>query len=696
MDDQDGVTLVGSGALHGGTGNDTLQATAAYTVLHGHEGDDWMEAIVNGTIFNLTFYFGAGNDTLVGSYGHDDYIYYRGDGHDLVIDDVRAMGQGAADYFAANPTQESYTDTLFFGSGLTKADVTPTRVGNDMVFVVDGGAGSVTVKDWFDGTIFNRIERIQFGNNTSWTADDVEAGLGSGENLSGSGWLQGTRWEDLLTATGYGTQVYGMDGDDHLVAAVDGGIFDVNFEGGHGDDHITGSYARDSYRFAAGDGHDVVIDDVRALGQGVAEYFASNRTAESYQDHFWFYDVNPDQMARQRVGQDLVVSFNGGADSVTFRDWFDGTIFNWIENFHFDDGSTWTAEQMMGDLAAGIRLAAAGDVHGTISHDELTAIGYGSHLDGGAGDDLLMARVDGGVFDLVFDGGTGNDAMGGSYARDTYFYERGDGRDTIHDDVRKMGQGVADYFAANPTAETYQDKLVFGAGIAAADVSVSREYSSLVLTLSETESITIVDWFGGTPFTKIERIEFADGTAWTAAQVEHGLVDPVYLSGSGTLRGDSAGDALFATGYGTQMLGMDGADELSALNDGGVFDLVFRGGRGDDFLDGSYARDFYYFDLGDGRDFIGDDVRDLGDGVAEYFAANPTAETYQDHLFFGEGIAANSVTVTREFDNLVLHVSATDSVTVGGWFDGTVFNKIEVIGFADGTTWSAAQVEALV
>jgi hypothetical protein len=30
---------------------------------------------------------------------------------------------------------------------------------------------------------------------------------------------------------------------------------------------------------------------------------------------------------------------------------------------------------------------------------------------------------------------------------------------------------------------------------------------------------------------------------------------------------------------------------------------------------------------------------------------------------------------------------------VTDWFDGTPFNKIEIIGFADGTTWTAAQLD---
>jgi Ca2+-binding RTX toxin-like protein len=252
----------------------------------------------------------------------------------------------------------------------------------------------------------------------------------------------------------------------------------------------------------------------------------------------------------------------------------------------------------------------------------------------------------------------------------------------ITDDVRSLGQDVADYFAAHSTQDTYQDQLHLGSGISASDVARGRIGNDLVLSIGASDTVTMRNWFDGTVFHRIETISFADGSAWSANQAELGL------NVAGTLAGTAFGDQLTATSYGMTLEGRGGNDVLGAMADGGVFDVVFRGGAGNDTLIGSYGRDLYQFDVGDGHDTIRDDVRSLNQGVADFFAANPTQDTYQDHLAFGAGISAAGVGKGRVGNDLVLTVNANDSVTVQDWFDGTVFCRIEQIGFVDGTVWT--------
>ncbi|NHR08891.1 hypothetical protein HA052_27330, partial [Chromobacterium haemolyticum] len=68
------------------------------------------------------------------------------------------------------------------------------------------------------------------------------------------------------------------------------------------------------------------------------------------------------------------------------------------------------------------------------------------------GNDQLFAGWRG--YDNVFEGGAGNDTLTGSYARDTYLFNLGDGQDVIID--------KADAPTVN---DAYRDELVFGVGI---------------------------------------------------------------------------------------------------------------------------------------------------------------------------------------------------------------------------------------
>jgi Ca2+-binding RTX toxin-like protein len=687
-----GVVLSGGGTLTGTAYSDTITGSAYGSTLSGQGGKDILQAAQDGSVFDLTFRGGAGDDLLRGSYARDFYEFNLGDGRDTITDDVRSLNADVAAYFAANPTTDTYQDLLRFGSGITAASVVRTRVGNDLVLSA-GAADSVTIKNWFDGTIFNKIETIAFADGTTWNAEQAEQGFVTGITASGSGTVTGTSANDTLTAVAYGTVLSGLSGNDVLKAAADGAVFDVSFRGGAGDDSLTGSYARDLYQFSLGDGRDTIADDVRSLNADVAAYFAANPTAETYQDKLQFgAGITATSVMRSRAGNDLVLAVNAN-DSVTVKDWFDGTIFNKIETIAFADGSTWTPAQAEQGLVQGITQSGSGTLTGTSADDLLSASGYGTTLVGDSGNDVLATTPNGSIFDITFRGGAGNDDLTGSYARDFYEFNLGDGKDTIRDDVRSLNSDVAAYFAANPTAETYQDHLRFGVGISAASVTRSKVGDDLVLAVNATDDVTIKNWFDGTIFTKIESIEFADGTIWTAEAAEAGLIQGATLSGSGTLTGTSVADTLTATGYGTTLLGRGGDDVLSTVADGSVFDITFRGGAGNDTLLGSYARDFYKFELGDGHDTIRDDVRSLNADVAAYFAGNPAQDTYQDELLFGLGISPGQVTRTRSGDDLVLGVSASESVTIDDWFDGTVFNKIEVIGFADGTRWTAAVTE---
>jgi Ca2+-binding RTX toxin-like protein len=682
------------GVVTGTDGANELHAGTWGQVLHGMDGNDTLVADAGGGIYDVTHIGGKGNDFITGGYARDFYRFDLGDGQDTIVDDVRSLGADVAAYFEAVPDDPAYQDRVVFGAGINEADVHRSRVGSDLVLQVGTAGDRITVNGWFDGSIHRKIEEFVFtATGTVWIEDDAEASLVPGVVVSGSGLVQGGSGDDWLTATGYGSTLEGGTGNDHLEAANDGGVFNLAFECGEGDDVLVGSYAGDTYRYQRGDGNDLIVDDTARLGQGPADYFAAHPEATSYQDHLYLGEpgglVYSTDVLRSRAGDDLVLALAGGTGRVTIAGWFDADGMNKIEVIHLADRN-WSAADAEAGLVTGLHLQGGGTLRGTSVGDTLVATAYGTVLQGQGGSDILRAAVDGGIFDITLQGGTGDDQLVGSYARDFYRYTRGDGNDRIVDDVQAMGPDVAAYFAAHPDAPTYQDELSF-TNVYASEVTRVRDGQDLVLQIAGGGSVRIEQWFDGTPFHRIEKFTFPGGNL-DADWAEAGLSDAVTRSGGGTVSGAGGNDNLTATDYGTTLLGKYGDDVLSVAVNGSVFDVTLDGGMGNDTLIGSYARDFYRVG-GGGHDLIVDDVRAMGSDVAAYFQANQGQDTYQDHLQLDAW--SDDVWVSRTATDLVLHYGLDGTVTVQGWFDGTVFNKIEVIGFADGTSWNIAQVEQL-
>src|SRR4029079_12157604 len=117
------------------------------------------------------------------------------------------------------PAPESDQARLDFGAGITAADLGAEQVGFDLVLHVRGDEGSITVRNWFDGTFFAKIESFVFADGTSLLASDIDflAHQPSlGYRTSGGGTLAGTQYSDDLTATAYGTVLQGGAGNDML------------------------------------------------------------------------------------------------------------------------------------------------------------------------------------------------------------------------------------------------------------------------------------------------------------------------------------------------------------------------------------------------------------------------------------------------------------------------------------------------
>ncbi|RSZ31201.1 hypothetical protein EJO70_31525 [Variovorax sp. 553] len=98
----------------GGAGDDTLRG--------GEDGD-----VLDG---------GTGNDQLEGGLGDDTYLFARGGGADVVIEDDATVDK---------------TDVVAFGADISTSQLWFQRVGDSLEVSIIGADDKMTIKDWYLG-----------------------------------------------------------------------------------------------------------------------------------------------------------------------------------------------------------------------------------------------------------------------------------------------------------------------------------------------------------------------------------------------------------------------------------------------------------------------------------------------------------------------------------------------------------------
>ncbi len=192
--------------------------------------------------------------------------------------------------------------------------------------------------------------------------------------------------------------------------------------------------------------------------------------------------------------------------------------------------------------------------------DELLGGADDDQLDGGEGDDALFGDAGndlliGGAGNDALVGGKGADQLDGGSGNDLYRYAVGDGADRI--------------LAASGIDQGHLDALELGAGIQAADLRVSVEGTSLVLTLPTSGDRLTVEGFlaGDDPFgsaNPLQQVRFEDGSNWDIAK----LLSFLHTGGANadSLRGTVAADRLAGMAGNDRLQGLEGDDQL----DGGT------------------------------------------------------------------------------------------------------------------------------
>ena len=214
--------------LTGGNGGDFIDGGAGNDTLTGGRGSD----ILRG---------GPGNDALYGGEGNDTYVFNRGDGADLVIDDVTVTtttttwndwtevapdGSFISHHDPVTTTTTTHSDggqdTLVFGPGISLWDVVVQQSGSNLIVGVRDPAhpgvsfgaltDNITLTHWFDADGYDRIEKLVFADGTTLNLAAGQSALAAFEVPLGAMLSGNTVPENSPNGTVVGT-VTGLDLD---------------------------------------------------------------------------------------------------------------------------------------------------------------------------------------------------------------------------------------------------------------------------------------------------------------------------------------------------------------------------------------------------------------------------------------------------------------------------------------------------
>ncbi|MDN4146078.1 calcium-binding protein [Pseudomonas tohonis] len=639
--------------LNGGAGNDSLYGAAGDDQLNGELGDDRLYGedgndLLQGDVGNDSLYGGEGNDALYGGEGVDNL--FGGNGNDILeggTGNDNLSGEGGSDTyrFARGWGQDSINnndagtakvDAIEFGAGITASDIVVTRSGTNLILSLIGSTDRITVTNYFnaDGTSSYKLEEIRFIDGNVWDIATVK-------ELA----LLGTAGNDSLTGYATADAINGGSGNDTL--AGEGG--DDTLVGGQGNDVLNGGAGNNTFVFARGDGSDII--------KGF-----SDQTASKLNTLLFAEGIRPEDVSSYRSGSSLVLTI-GTDDKVTIENFFysaaTASSSSPVQTIRFADGTEWSINASSGTTNV---------------------------ISGKAGKDFIV--VADGSKNNVLSGGLGDDVLHGSYYADTYVFNLGDGKDTV---------------VETSTYTNVTDTLRFGDDIVASDIQVQKVGVDLVFAhRNGADQVTVRNWFNTTASTatavdasRVERIEFADGSSWDVNQIQSQIVvlgtaqaDTLNgWAGDETLHGGDGNDLLDGGAGTNQLFGGAGDDTLKVATT--AKGSLLAGGTGSDTLFGSYYADTYAFNLGDGKDTV---------------VETSTYSNVTDTLRLGEGIVASDIQVQKVGVDLVFaHRNGADQVTVRNWFNTTAStatavdaSRVERIEFADGSSWDVNQIQGQI
>jgi len=671
------------GEIVGTYGNDLIKSGSGNDTIYAGDGNDTITA-------------SAGNDLLTGGAGNDTYVLNLGDQHDSIIDTVTAT-EG---------------NRIRFGAGISAGDLTYTLSADMLTIGYNGTADAVQLLGFNQNTVLGSlvVSTLEFNDGSTVNLADILPPFTNHLPVVANPIADQTAPEDAPWTFAVPTNTFSDEDPGEVLtysaSRDDGSSLPgwLNFDAGTRtfsgtpDDADVGTV---SVRVTAVDGKNGAVSDTFTL------------TVTNVNEAPTLTAPLPDQSATKDVPFSLVVPAGTFADvdpgdvlaySASLADnsplptWlqFNPTTRTFTGTPQFADVGTLNVKVTATDtgslnvsdvfaltVAHGLNeiigTAASETLTGTAGNDLIRGLGGSDTLDGldgndtlegGDGDDLLRGgagsdTLDGGngndnlsagspgeTVANVLMGGAGADRLEGSSGNDTF--QGGSGNDSIYDSYG--GQNVY-LFARGDGQDTIyatSGTIRFASDVLPTDVTVRGTSDGLVLSITGTnDQMLLSDWLNPNTLSRINRVEFANGTAWDAPTLQQ-------LADTGT----SGDDYLMGTNGSDTLSGLAGNDVINAYDGNDLLD----GGTGNDTLFGGLGNDTYLFGRGAGFDLIGDA------GGA-------------DKIQLAPGVLTTDVTLLRNGSDLLL--SLDQSPTQVRMNNATA---IEQITFNDGTIWDAAAI----
>jgi Ca2+-binding RTX toxin-like protein len=640
----------GGDKLVGGSGKDYIYGGADDDTIYGDVVDPDSGAVafddeLYGDSGRDTLYGGGGNDTLVGGAG-DDRLY-GGGGNDTYVFD------GGVDVI----DDSSGTDTVRLDISLDQ--VTFSRDGNDLLVYVGGSRTDnfLRVVNGADGSVVEYFESPGYGR---LSFAEMQAKFDSVGRTLGRSDMRDLYDEEALQEESP-HYLMGSKGND-IFSAGDGWVLEPNSNPPYymwdGVQYYWDKAGNDTYVLDTGFGGYISIwdesgEDTIRFGNGISPDNVKFSLSTGYLR--LIVNGNDNDANNNYKPPDSV--WRCPTDVVELPGWGLGGRIEWAV---FADGTVWNLQEKVTacaapywiDTAGGDRIGWAMDLAKAIalglsdreimSLTNLAAWDDTSEVVSGLGGNDELYSGDGGSD--IFIGGVGNDTIYGNGTNNVFVFNVGDGQDTL-----RMSAAFA--FVQNRLhTDANLDILRFGVGIAPEDIVFERRGKDMIVRTGHgDDQVTVADWADATERTNrgVNRIEFADGTAW------------------------DSDDILLLTAA-LPIVGDDGYNVL--LGDAG--DNILEGGAGDDALKGGDGSDTYLLKLGAGKVTV---VETGGEF---------------DVIRFGSGIASGGISLERIGMDLILRNTVTgDEVAVKQWGQSDL-NRAEAVQFADGTAWSASDISS--
>ncbi|MCV6589261.1 MAG: hypothetical protein OIF57_09555 [Marinobacterium sp.] len=478
--------------LLGGAGKDRITLMDNYlggkgtVVVDGGADDDHIDLSLNGRVTSgdlVEVTGGTGNDSILGSWHAETFVFNRGDGMDW----IDLAGHSAE----VDATEQ---DAIRFGEGVSAADLRLERVsGYDETHLVVLSDG----QDIGDRIIMDRTltEKLVFADGSMRALstlpldllgseqDDVLALEEGARGLSGGGGN-----DHLLTGPALAlalpqgdVRLDGGAGDDQLTLDIpvqmgDVQLGNISLEGGAGDDQLTidagmhlGGGSVDKITLDGGAGDDLIssnnlVDNVVFIGGKGNDRLIGYEAADRY-----LFERGDGQDEIRDHGNSVANADIEFQDSIVFGD---GITLADIRLTASDHHITSLALQVLENgEQTGDQLTLEYALQGDFNIETLTFAGgvdvalatLNIHHDGTQGDDMLTS-----VYGRtsIFNAGAGDDLLQLNAGQDIVQFGYGDGLDRV--------EGLS--FSDN-------DRLVLGEGIEMEDLYVTTAYPSRDSTL---------------------------------------------------------------------------------------------------------------------------------------------------------------------------------------------------------------------